>query len=61
MPVYTENERTPLYEVVRENLQTLYAAVDLDVEIGEWLLAAERIGLHVKLSYSSVFEYAARK
>ena len=33
----------------------------LDVEIGEWLLAAERIELHVKFGYASVFEYAARK
>lgn len=33
----------------------------LDVEIGEWLLAAERIKVFEKFGYASVFEYAERK
>ena len=33
----------------------------LDVEIGEWLLAADRIEVHVKLGYTTVFDYADRK
>jgi len=33
----------------------------LDVEIGEWLLAAERIELHMKYGYASISEYATRK
>lgn len=32
----------------------------LDVEIGEWLLAADRLGLHDRFGYASVFEYAER-
>jgi len=55
--------------VVRNDLDTVDAKLTelsqtqaaLDVEIGEWLLAAERIQLHAKFGYASIFEYAARK